>query len=208
MLGVNGCFCRSGCRVQVPSGLLHRHPRRGVRHEALYHVHPCLGWYGCVRVQPQAADHDREGIVQEAIQLRPAYLWHVHLGTYGPLLTIAKVLNSSQLTIHFDAHPSFKEGEEETLEVQLWTKLAEAGLLIAPGWYFAATDDINDVGSGHFRISFSNAEVCYFCRCCPALCLIPRATVPSDEEGYPNLRQGRQGVFQGRLKCVVRFEGI
>lgn len=66
-----------------------------------------------------------------------------------------------QLEMYFDSHPSFKEGDEETLEVQLWTNLAEAGLLVAPGWYFAADDDVNDAGSGHFRISFSNAEVGY-----------------------------------------------
>lgn len=62
------------------------------------------------------------------------------------------------LAMDFETHPSFKEGEEETLEMQLWTNLAESGLLVAPGWYFAATEEINDKGKGHFRISFSNAE--------------------------------------------------
>lgn len=61
--------------------------------------------------------------------------------------------------MHFDSHPSFKAGDEESLEVQLWTKLAEEGLLVAPGWFFAADDGVNDAGQGHFRISFSNAEV-------------------------------------------------
>ncbi|KIP08349.1 hypothetical protein PHLGIDRAFT_18957 [Phlebiopsis gigantea 11061_1 CR5-6] len=62
------------------------------------------------------------------------------------------------LEMHFDSHPSFREGDEETLEMQLWTKIAEAGVLVAPGWFFAATDEINDAGKGHFRMSFSNAE--------------------------------------------------
>ena len=53
--------------------------------------------------------------------------------------------------------PSFKEGDEETLEMQLWEKIAEAGVLMAPGWYFSATEI--DSGEGHYRISFSQAEV-------------------------------------------------
>ena len=60
--------------------------------------------------------------------------------------------------MHFESKPSFKEGDEETLEVQLWEKLAEAGVLVAPGWYFTANEVI-DSGEGHYRISFSNAEV-------------------------------------------------
>lgn len=63
------------------------------------------------------------------------------------------------IAIDFESHPTFKEGEEETLEMQLWENIAEAGLLVAPGWYFAAEDEILDHGHGHFRISFSNAEV-------------------------------------------------
>ncbi|EKM59753.1 uncharacterized protein PHACADRAFT_250454 [Phanerochaete carnosa HHB-10118-sp] len=62
------------------------------------------------------------------------------------------------LSMDFESHPSFKEGEEETLEMQLFINLAEAGVLVAPGWYFAADEDMNDRGRGHFRISFSNAE--------------------------------------------------
>lgn len=61
--------------------------------------------------------------------------------------------------MHFDSHPSFKAGEEDLLEMQLWVKLAEAGVLITPGWFFAADDGVNDAGQGHFRISFANAEV-------------------------------------------------
>ena len=58
----------------------------------------------------------------------------------------------------FESMPSFKEGDEETLEMQLWEKIAEAGVLMAPGWYFSATDML-DSGEGHYRISFSQAEV-------------------------------------------------
>lgn len=38
-----------------------------------------------------------------------------------------------QLQFHFEDHPKFKELGEETLEMQLWIKLAEGGLLIGPG---------------------------------------------------------------------------
>ncbi|KZT71526.1 PLP-dependent transferase [Daedalea quercina L-15889] len=66
------------------------------------------------------------------------------------------------LKIHFDNLPAYKrQGEgEESPEIQLWTKIAEAGVLISPGWFFAAdvenppTDELE----GHFRISFSNAD--------------------------------------------------
>ena len=63
--------------------------------------------------------------------------------------------------MHFESMPSFKEGDEETLEVKLWEKIAEAGVLMAPGWYFSA-QDMMDAGEGHYRISFSNAEVGFF----------------------------------------------
>ncbi|KAF7792821.1 hypothetical protein EIP86_003921 [Pleurotus ostreatoroseus] len=60
------------------------------------------------------------------------------------------------IKMSFESMPSFKEGDEETLEMQLWEKIAEAGVLMAPGWYFSATDI--DSGEGHYRISFSQAE--------------------------------------------------
>ncbi len=64
------------------------------------------------------------------------------------------------MKIHFENYPSFKAGDEATLEMQLWEKLAEAGVLVAPGWYFSAyVGEAPDAGEGHFRISFSNAEV-------------------------------------------------
>ncbi|CAL1700165.1 unnamed protein product [Somion occarium] len=62
------------------------------------------------------------------------------------------------LKINFRTHPSFKEGDEEPLETQLFIKLAEGGVLVAPGWFFAATDNVLDSGEGHVRISFSNVD--------------------------------------------------
>ncbi len=44
--------------------------------------------------------------------------------------------------------------------MQLWIDLAEAGVLFAPGWMFSAKEENTDAfGEGHFRISFSNADV-------------------------------------------------
>ena len=44
--------------------------------------------------------------------------------------------------------------------MQLFVKFAEAGVIVAPGWIFAAdTESPPEPGSGHFRISFSNADV-------------------------------------------------
>ncbi|KAG2348855.1 PLP-dependent transferase [Suillus weaverae] len=65
------------------------------------------------------------------------------------------------MRLHLEQHPSFVPGNEDTLETKLWTKLAENGVLFAPGWIFAANALAEDSGnndSGHFRISFSNAE--------------------------------------------------
>ncbi|TFY60507.1 hypothetical protein EVG20_g7392 [Dentipellis fragilis] len=52
---------------------------------------------------------------------------------------------------------------EDTLEMKLWIKLAEAGVLMAPGWFFAADTDEDRIPAdpnveGHLRISFSNAD--------------------------------------------------
>ncbi|TCD67496.1 hypothetical protein EIP91_012301 [Steccherinum ochraceum] len=65
--------------------------------------------------------------------------------------------------LHFDDIPNFQPGDEESLEMQAWTKLAEAGVLVAPGWFFAA-DGVNppEPGAGHFRIAFSNADFATF----------------------------------------------
>jgi aromatic amino acid aminotransferase I len=66
------------------------------------------------------------------------------------------------MRLHLDQHPSFAPGDEDTLETKLWTKLAENGVLFGPGWVFAANamaEGSHNNDSGHFRISFSNAEV-------------------------------------------------
>jgi len=59
----------------------------------------------------------------------------------------------SRPTTHTKPRPT------ETLEVKLWEKLAECGLLVAPGWFFSADHwEINSHDAnaeGHFRISFS-----------------------------------------------------
>jgi len=64
------------------------------------------------------------------------------------------------LKLHFENVPS--SAQDESLEVQLWTQLAKAGVLVAPGWFFS-TDILSgshsNNGQGHFRISFSNAEL-------------------------------------------------
>ncbi|KAF9058171.1 pyridoxal phosphate-dependent transferase [Panaeolus papilionaceus] len=63
------------------------------------------------------------------------------------------------LRMHFENHPRISECDEETLEQKLWVALAEAGLLLCPGVYFAANPLDEEVkASGHFRLSFSNSE--------------------------------------------------
>ncbi|KAI5118981.1 hypothetical protein M0805_001120 [Coniferiporia weirii] len=63
------------------------------------------------------------------------------------------------LKFHFESHPAFATPEDKAaLEMKLWTKLADAGVLIGPGWMFAATGDIQQETEGHMRIAFSNAD--------------------------------------------------
>lgn len=65
------------------------------------------------------------------------------------------------MKLHLDGVSSSQKSED-TLEVQLWKRMAEAGVLLAPGWIFS-TDLISGSGpvegEGHFRLSFSNTEV-------------------------------------------------
>ena len=68
------------------------------------------------------------------------------------------------MKLHLDQHPSFAPEDVDTLEMKLWIKLAENGVLFGPGWIFAANamtaDPQSDrTDSGHFRVSFSNLEV-------------------------------------------------
>ncbi|TFY57906.1 hypothetical protein EVJ58_g6740 [Rhodofomes roseus] len=66
------------------------------------------------------------------------------------------------IKVHFDNLPAYRRiGEgDESPEIQLWTKIADAGVLISPGWFFAADveNPPTDEMEGHFRISFSNAD--------------------------------------------------
>jgi len=63
------------------------------------------------------------------------------------------------LKFYFHSHPEFGKTPTETLEIQLWEKLAEAGVLVAPGWMFSADQENTPDGKqeGHYRISFSTA---------------------------------------------------
>jgi len=67
------------------------------------------------------------------------------------------------IKLHFDDIPSFQFGDEESFEMKLFTKFAEEGVLVAPGWIFAA-DGVSppEPGAGHFRVSFSNADLATF----------------------------------------------
>ncbi|KAI0751113.1 PLP-dependent transferase [Daedaleopsis nitida] len=62
------------------------------------------------------------------------------------------------LKMHFENAPGFQPGDEETMEMKLWTAIAEAGVLIGPGRYFSADDEGVNPVEGHFRISFSFAS--------------------------------------------------
>ena len=63
------------------------------------------------------------------------------------------------MKIHFENHPSFKPQDKAVLEMQLWEKIADAGVLIGPGWMFAASEDIQKETEGHLRIAFSLVDV-------------------------------------------------
>jgi len=66
------------------------------------------------------------------------------------------------IKLHLENVPSSGHSDDdESLEIQLWTKLAKAGVLLAPGWFFSAdliTGSHSTNAEGHFRISFSNSE--------------------------------------------------
>lgn len=67
-----------------------------------------------------------------------------------------------QIKLHLENVPPSTREDDESLEVKLWTELAEAGVLFAPGWFFSTdllTGSHSTEGEGHFRISFSNSEV-------------------------------------------------
>ncbi|EIN10771.1 PLP-dependent transferase [Punctularia strigosozonata HHB-11173 SS5] len=65
------------------------------------------------------------------------------------------------LKMDFSSHPRLAAEGEQSLEMKLWAALAEAGVLISPGWFFSpdGEDDASPgQGVGHYRISFSNAQ--------------------------------------------------
>jgi aromatic amino acid aminotransferase I len=65
-----------------------------------------------------------------------------------------------KIRMHFEDCP-VGSPEKESLEIQLWTRLAEAGLLIAPGYIFDPVQAANN-RQGHYRFSFSEADVSHF----------------------------------------------
>lgn len=68
-----------------------------------------------------------------------------------------------QLKLHFENIPKPDSDDPETTETKLWTKLAEAGVIASPSWFFAADlvePPADPNVEGHFRMSFSNANVC------------------------------------------------
>ncbi|KII94834.1 hypothetical protein PLICRDRAFT_193623 [Plicaturopsis crispa FD-325 SS-3] len=61
------------------------------------------------------------------------------------------------IKLHLENHHAISSEPEETLEIKLFSQLAEAGVLFAPGFMFSA-EQLTDSTQGHFRISFSNCE--------------------------------------------------
>lgn len=77
------------------------------------------------------------------------------------------------LRIHLSNHPSFPKHSSADLILLLWEQLAEANVLLAPGYIFDAASltsssdqiimgkkedlRIADNGDGYFRLSFSTA---------------------------------------------------
>lgn len=79
-----------------------------------------------------------------------------------------------QVKLHLENHPKFGSIPTNELEKLLWIELAEAGVLFGPGlsifqYIFVLFDsgrsgqmfasEYDEKADGHFRISFSNAEV-------------------------------------------------
>ncbi|KAF5364252.1 hypothetical protein D9756_000658 [Leucocoprinus leucothites] len=64
------------------------------------------------------------------------------------------------LQINFKSHPSFSRLGQRALETRICTEFADAGVLVGPGFIFSPrlTDNIDDGGPGHIRLSFSNAN--------------------------------------------------
>lgn len=125
------------------------------------------------------------------------FIWVRDIFCYVLALLIVQIF---QIKLHLESLTP-DQGNEESLEVQLWTKIAEAGVLLAPGWIFSAnvlSGDGPADGEGHFRISFSNTEV--------GLRLVSDAhkakvdpIVGRDEGRHPDICKRHPGFFRHSL---------
>lgn len=62
------------------------------------------------------------------------------------------------MKLHFENHPTISLHGVDSLELQLWELLAQAGVLVAPGSMFSACHATGK-REGHFRVSFSQTAV-------------------------------------------------
>lgn len=67
------------------------------------------------------------------------------------------------MKLHFENMSKATGPEEESLEMRLFIKLAQAGVIVGPGAFFTGeTDGLPKEGEAHFRLSFSNNSVSVF----------------------------------------------
>jgi aromatic amino acid aminotransferase I / 2-aminoadipate transaminase len=68
-----------------------------------------------------------------------------------------------QLKIHFANHPayinSFAPSQKADLEQRLFERIADSGVLVGPGRFFASVSEVQNAAEGHLRMSFSHASV-------------------------------------------------
>jgi hypothetical protein len=73
------------------------------------------------------------------------------------------LMTDHQFKVHVESLPGLKTSDDpelDTKEKVLWIKLADAGLLVGPGYLFAAdTEDERMKTEAHFRLSFSTVDV-------------------------------------------------
>lgn len=72
-------------------------------------------------------------------------------------LYISSLFFRNQVSLNFEGHPKLADEGQQSLEMKLWVKLAEAGLLLSPGEIFSSVSlpDNPQELPGHFRLSFS-----------------------------------------------------
>ncbi|KZV91707.1 PLP-dependent transferase [Exidia glandulosa HHB12029] len=67
------------------------------------------------------------------------------------------------VTLHFDAlpppQPSGNPDDPNDHETRLWLRIADAGVLVGPGTFFAAIPSAANPNEGHYRIAFSDAPL-------------------------------------------------